>query len=182
MPAARLTKRLDPAARLGKLGAMRHALRLAAPLLLASAAFAAAQQGPDYLDDRSDGPSMVRSYYNAIDRQEYARAYAYFGDAPPVATYDAFAKGYADTTKTELRLGPDQPDADMGGVTHSVGVVLRATKTDGGAEVFSGCYQVRQPAWWKTDPPVFSPLYIGRAHLAPTTEAFERAVIPDCLD
>lgn len=156
--------------------------RLAAPLLVFAATSAMAQQGPDYLDDRSDGPALVRSYYNAIDRQEYARAYAYFGDAPPVPTYGAFAEGYSDTVRTELRLGPDQPDADMGGVTHGVGVVLQAVRADGSRQVFTGCYQVRQPAWWKTDPPVFSPLHIGRAKLAPSSESFERAVIPSCLD
>ena len=161
---------------------MTTAPRLAAPLLLLAAASAAAQSGPDYLDDRSDGPALVRSYYNAIDRREYARAYAYFGDAPPVPTYGAFAGGYADTLRTELRLGPDQPDADMGGVTHFVGVVLRATRADGSEQVFSGCYQVRQPAWWKTDPPVFAPLHIGEAKLAPAKESFDRAVIPSCLD
>jgi hypothetical protein len=161
---------------------MIHAPRIALFLLLLSVTSAAAQQGPDYLDDRSDGPSLVRSYYNAIDRQEYARAYAYFGDAPPVATYDAFAKGYADTARTELRLGPDQVDADMGGVTHSVGVVLRATTTDGSEQVFTGCYDVRQSAWWKGDPPAFSPLRIGHAKLSPSTERFESAAIPNCLD
>ncbi len=150
--------------------------------LLILALPAAAQEQPAYLDDRSDGPALIRSYYNAIDRQEYARAYAYFGDAPPVPRYEEFAKGYADTTRTELRLGPDQPDADMGGVTHSVGVVLRATHADGTSAVFTGCYQVRQPAWWKTDPPVFSPLYIGRAHLSPNAANFESAVVPNCID
>lgn len=158
---------------------LRHILP---PLLLCATGVAVAQEGPAYLDDRSDGPSLVRSYYNAIDRQEYARAYAYFGDAPPVPTYDAFAEGYATTARTELRLGPDQTDADMGGVTYGVGVVLRATMTDGSEQVFSGCYQIRQPAWWKTDPLVFSPLHIGRARLAPTKDAFDSAVLPSCLD
>ena len=155
--------------------------RIAAPLLLIAVP-APARTGPDYLDDRSDGPALVRSYYNAIDRREYARAYAYFGDAPPVPSYDAFAKGYADTARTELRTGPDQADADMGGVTHGVGVVLRAVRTDGTEQVFTGCYRVRQPAWWKTDPPVFAPLHIGQAKLVPSRDGFERAVIPDCLD
>ena len=152
------------------------------PLALLAALPAAAQDEPPYLDDRSDGPALIRSYYNAIDRKEYARAYAYFGEAPPVARYEDFAQGYADTVGTELRLGPDQPDADMGGVTHHVGVVLRASHADGSQAVFSGCYQVRQPAWWKTDPPVFAPLFIGRAKLAPSGESFERALVPDCLD
>lgn len=158
---------------------MRRALLLLLPLL---AAPVAAEEAPAYLDDRSDGPALIRSYYNAIDRREYARAYAYFGDAPPVATYDAFARGYADTLRTELRLGPDQTDADMGGVTHTVGVVLRATRAGGGDQVYSGCYTLRQPAWWKTDPPVFAPLHIGRARLVATPEAFGRAALPDCLD
>ncbi|MFQ8429915.1 hypothetical protein [Amaricoccus sp. W119] len=158
-----------------------HRLLPLVPLLIAATA-AAAQDQPAYLDDRSDGPALIRSYYNAIDRGEYPRAYAYFGDSPPVATYEAFAKGYADTVKTDLRLGPDLPDAAAGSVTHHVGVVLRATRKGGGSAVYAGCYRVVQPNWWNTDPLVFEPLRIRHARLAPVREAFERAVLPDCAD
>ena len=42
---------------------------------------AAAAQGhapePDYLDDRSTAEAVIGSYYDAINRKEYARAYSY---------------------------------------------------------------------------------------------------------
>lgn len=151
-------------------------------ILLTLIALPAVAADAPYLDDRSDGPALIRSYYNAINAQEYARAYAYFGARPPVPTYDAFAQGYADTTRVTLRTGPDEQDADMGGVTHHVGVVLQASQVNAPAKVFSGCYTLRQSAWWKTDPPVFSPLTISGATLAPSATSFAEAQIPtNCL-
>ena len=32
---------------------------------------------PSYLDDRSTPVQVIKSYYNAIDTQEYVRAYSY---------------------------------------------------------------------------------------------------------
>lgn len=148
-------------------------------LFLLAFALPAAAQEPAYLDDRSDGPALIRSYYNAVNRQEYARAFAYFGDAPPAADYTTFASGYADTRKVELRLGPDSVDADMGGVDHFVGVVIGATRSDGATAVFTGCYTLRQTAWWKSDPPVFVPLRIKTASLTASEDSFEAARIPD---
>ena len=34
---------------------------------------ATAQDKTAYVDDRSDGPALIRSLYNAINRKEYAR-------------------------------------------------------------------------------------------------------------
>ncbi|MGH6859926.1 MAG: hypothetical protein ACRECY_06700, partial [Phyllobacterium sp.] len=42
------------------------------------------QTPPEYLDDRSTPETVIKSYYNAINRQEYARAYSYYApDSPP---------------------------------------------------------------------------------------------------
>jgi hypothetical protein len=47
-----------------------------------------AQESSGYLDDRSNPEAVVSSYYNAIDRREYARASSYFGKGTAPA-YDA---------------------------------------------------------------------------------------------
>jgi hypothetical protein len=73
-----------------------------AVLLAASPLLAAA---PDYRDDRSDPAAIVASYYNAIARREYARAWSYFGEEKPVADYAAFVAGYDDTGEVSLELG-----------------------------------------------------------------------------
>ncbi len=79
---------------------------LAALLLLA-----ARLAEPAYLDDRSDPAALIRSYYNAVARHEYARAWSYFGEAKPVADYPSFTAGYADTESVELSLGPVTTEA-----------------------------------------------------------------------
>ena len=69
------------------------ALKLSfAALAVAIAAPTFAAQ-PPYMDDRSTAASLVRSYYNAINRQEYARAYTYFGDSNAPQSYASFAAG-----------------------------------------------------------------------------------------
>ncbi len=74
---------------------------------LAAAALPAFAAPPAYLDDRSTAAALVRSFYNAVNRREYARAYSYFGDhaAQP---YAGFAAGYADTVSVSV---VDRPGA-----------------------------------------------------------------------
>ena len=106
----------------------------------------------------------MRSYYNAIARQEYARAWSYFGDAKPVKDYDTFVAGYAATAAIELRAGPVEPEGAAGSLYESVPVAFAATGTDGKVTVFAGCYVTRllQPA--NQEPP-FAPLQIESAKL-----------------
>ena len=65
---------------------------LAAAVLALSGGASAFAQGepPPYLDNRSDPASLLRSYYNAINRREFARAWSYLGEAKPSASLDAF--------------------------------------------------------------------------------------------
>ena len=51
-------------------------------------------------DNPNSPVDLLASYYNAIDRQEYQRAYGYW-EMPP-SSYDQFAQGYADTASVEL--------------------------------------------------------------------------------
>jgi hypothetical protein len=55
------------------------AMKISVALLaLMTATPALAQDEADYLDDRSTPEAVISSYYNAINRAEYARAYSYF--------------------------------------------------------------------------------------------------------
>lgn len=149
-------------------------------LLLALAGVPAlAQEQPPYLDDRSDGATLVRSYYNAIARQEYARAWSYFGDTKPVKDFATFAAGYAGTTAIELRTGPVEPEGAAGSLYEAVPVALAATGADGKVAVFAGCYVTRllQPA--NQEPP-FAPLHIETARLHAASAPLEAALPADC--
>ncbi len=51
-----------------------------------------------YLDDRSSAEQVIRSYYDAIGRRQYLRAYGYWEPSTTLPTFEAFAKGFEATT------------------------------------------------------------------------------------
>jgi len=130
---------------------------------------------PPYLDDRSTPETLIRSLYNAIDRKEYARAYAYFGN-PPAKTVEAYAEGYADTENVEVIVGAPSEDGAAGSIFYSLPVAIRARNTNGEEHVFAGCYDFRfvQPSV-QTNP--YTPLMIERGRLEPT-EIFSAEAFP----
>ena len=92
------------------------AIAIAGTLLLTHPAQAA--DASPYLDDRSTPEQLVRSLYNAINRQEYARAYTYF-DPAPAADFDTYVAGFENTVRVDLALGEASekvpPEAPSGG-------------------------------------------------------------------
>jgi hypothetical protein len=136
-------------------------------LLPALAGPVSAQPLPAYLDDRSTASSLIRSYYNAINRREYARA------------YHAFAAGYADTAQVDLSLGTAVDEGAAGSVYSSVPVAIRATDRGGGTRVFAGCIVTRQIQPAIQDPP-FRSIQISAARLEASDKPFEQAVPSEC--
>ena len=145
-------------------------------LLLVSAA--AAQEPPPYLDDRSDPAALIRSFYNAVNRHEYARAWSYFGDARPAAGYPGFVAGYADTAAVELVTGPVATEGAAGSVFATVPVAIAATGA-GGTRVFAGCYTTRQIQPAIQEPP-FRPLFIASASLRAAQGPLAAALPASC--
>lgn len=146
-------------------------------LLLAGTAHA--QEAPAYLDDRSDPAALVRSYYNAIARHEYARAYAYLATPPD---YGHFAQGYADTATIELELGPVSSEGAAGSIYATVPAAVRATSSGGKATVFAGCYTTRQIQPAIQEPP-FRPIEIASGRMAAVAappETLAAAVPTEC--
>src|SRR6266487_1955902 len=66
---------------------------------------AAAQPAPRY-ENLQDPADLIASYYNAINRKEYQRAYGYWESPPDGASLAQFAQGYADTTAVMLVIHP----------------------------------------------------------------------------
>lgn len=129
----------------------------------------AAIDGAGYLDDRSSADAALRSFYNAINRKEYARAYSYWEPGaealqqmPP---FDQFQQGYAHTAAVQLTAGPVVTGAAAGNLYFSVPVTLRATTAAGATQTFVGCYRLHigQPAN-QAEPP-FQPLGIQSASI-----------------
>jgi hypothetical protein len=138
---------------------MRYLLLLAA--LVAAPAFAREQT--DYLDDRSSAEAVVSSYYNAIDRKEYARAYSYFG-AGAAPAYDAWVEGYADTDSVAVSFGEMAQEGAAGSIYYTLPVTLDVERTDGSSAQFSGCYTLRLAQPLNQEPP-FEGIHIEDAKL-----------------
>lgn len=121
-----------------------------------------------FLDDRSTPASIIRSFYNAINRKEYVRAYSYFvtknATTPPPA-YDQFAAGYKNTATVQLATGTITSGAGAGQVNYGVPVKLTVKNADGSTQTFSGNYELHkaQPANFGTPP--FEPLGISGANI-----------------
>lgn len=138
---------------------MRYALLLAA--LIVTPAFA--QEQPDYLDDRSTAEAVVSSYYNAIDRQEYARAYSYFGEAAET-DYSTWKAGYSDTKSVEVSFGQVASEGAAGSTYYTLPVTLNVARNDGSSAKFVGCYTLRLAQPTVQEPP-FQGMHIEGAKL-----------------
>lgn len=154
-------------------------LRTALTCLL-TAAFAGPSLAQDaYLDDRSTPQTLIRSLYNAINRHEYGRAWAYFSEAP-AADVETYARGYEDTERIELIVGTPSEEGAAGSIYFQAPVAIRAESRSGDSRVFAGCYTLRM-----TNPGIegeFSPLHIERGRLRPTDAALESALPRRCED
>jgi hypothetical protein len=135
-------------------------LLISAVGVVAAAAPAFAAQ-PAYLDDRSTAAALVRSFYNAVNRQEYARAYTYFGANPP-QPYASFAGGYANTAFVTVATGAAVSDGAAGSIYYTLPVAIDAQQSNGTHKQFAGCYVTRLVQPTIQDPPV-EPMFIFKA-------------------
>lgn len=100
-----------------------------------------ANGGVPFYEDRTDPVTFIESFYNAINRKEYDRAYSYFQTgAADVPTYEGFAQGYSDTSSVILYTGKVVVDAGAGNLYVSLPTVLVATHTDGSVHTYAACY------------------------------------------
>jgi hypothetical protein len=93
-----------------------------------------------YLDDRSTPTGLVLSYYNAINRHEYLRAYSYWQDQTQLPSFDQFAQGYQDTASVQVSLGAIGLSVGAGQTYYTVPVLLKSETTGGDQQTYSGCY------------------------------------------
>jgi hypothetical protein len=124
---------------------------LAAPVLAADA---------PYLDDRSTPQSVISSFYNAIDRQEYARAYSYYADGQGAPKFADFQQGYADTKSVKVTFGKAAAEGAAGSTYWTLPVSLDAVNAAGKHSYFSGCYTLRLANPSIQAVPPFEPLHI----------------------
>ncbi|HET9015566.1 MAG TPA: hypothetical protein VFN57_08215 [Thermomicrobiaceae bacterium] len=123
-----------------------------------------------YLDDRSTAVDVVQSFYNAINRKEYARAYGYWEpNTPPsrLEPFPQFQKGYANTAAVQLTTGNVTGGVSAGQLYWSVPVTILARSTDGSVQQFAGCYQLHLAQPLIQDAPPYQPIAIQSANVQP---------------
>jgi hypothetical protein len=140
-------------------------LKLLYAAMLLSLTLPAAAAQPAYLDDRSTPEAVISSFYNAISRQEYARAWSYYEDGQGVPKFAAFVTGYQNTASAKVTFGQSAQEGAAGSTYWTLPVSLDAVDTKGKHSYFAGCYTLRlaNPAI-QAEPP-FQPLHIVEGHL-----------------
>ncbi|MDO8361073.1 MAG: hypothetical protein Q7T08_13720 [Devosia sp.] len=136
---------------------IRWATALAVAAMIASPVAAGE---PDYVDDRSTPQAVISSFYNAVERREYARAWSYYQDGEGVAPFEKFVAGYADTMAVSIRFGRSAQEGAAGSTYYTQPVYLDVTNRDGSHAQYGGCYTLRLANPANQAEPPFRPLHI----------------------
>ena len=116
-----------------------------------------------YIDDRSTPSQVIVSLYNAINRQEYLRAYNYWTNpATSLGSFTAYAAGYQNTAAVALVFGQISGDAGMSQVYYTIPVILKATARNGTHTNFAACYIVHETSPDVFGAPPFFPMGVDR--------------------
>lgn len=94
-----------------------------------------------------DAAAIIRDYYAAIDRHNYARAWELWADGGHASaqTPQQFADGYADTTDVTAQVGaPGRVDAAAGSRYIEIPVTITASRRDGSEHQYTGAYTLRR--------------------------------------
>lgn len=139
---------------------------------------APAANDTDYLDDRSSAKALITSYFNAINRKEYARAWSYWTQGSDVQPYGKFKEGFANTKETQVTFGRASSEGAAGSLYTQQRIALSVSNEDGTHEYFAGCYttHLSQPAVQDQVP--FKPMGIREAKVtAVDTDAAAQALL-----
>jgi hypothetical protein len=119
---------------------------------------------PNYFDNRGNAVVALQSYFNALNRREYARAYGYWESASAAGPFAAFQAGYADTQSVLVTTGAVSGDSGAGQRYYTVPVILQVGTT-GGPRTYAGCYVLHLSVPSIQTAPPFHPLGIASANV-----------------
>ena len=163
-----------------KTAARKVPVKTLVAVLISLGAYLHQAQADDYLDDRSTAGSLIRSLYNAINLQQYGRAYDYFSDAP-AKDYATYAKGFDDTAHVDVLIGQVGGDGAAGSIYYNTPVAIRSKSKDGKLSYFAGCYVVR--AINVEQEPPYRALQVQEAKLKPIkADDYQAYALPKCSD
>jgi hypothetical protein len=117
----------------------------------------------NYIDDRSTPSQVIVSFYNAINRHEYLRAYSYWSDpATSLGPFSTYASGYQDTASVDLVFGQITGDAGLSQVYYTIPVILKATATNGTRTNYAACYVMHKASPDVFGAPPIQPMSVDR--------------------
>ncbi len=107
--------------------------------------FAAHSGDSPFYENRTDAAGTLKSFYNAVNRKEYERAYGYYQGAPNpqpslAPPFAQFTAGFSDTAAVSLTLGEAISNAGAGNIYSGIPVIVQARHTDNTLHTFAGCY------------------------------------------
>lgn len=96
----------------------------------------------------TDPTTLLYSFYNAINRHDYQRAYSYW-ETPGApngvsADFDTFARGYNTTKSVAITTGTVMSGAGAGNIYFAVPIAITASQIDGSLRQYYGCYLLHQ--------------------------------------
>lgn len=135
---------------------------------------------PDYRDDRSTPQALIESYYNAINRKEYARAYGYYSEEGREPDFKTFAKGYDGTKSVKVAVRKTEPDPGAGQIYWSLPIAIESEDNDGKTQVYTGCYTLRLTNPAMQEVPPYKPIEIMTGSLTKSPLDIEKSVPESC--
>ena len=104
-------------------------------------------QSQDGEADEQQAAQVIYQYYDAINRQDYARAYAYWSENGNAShqSFDQFKQGFANTSSVEVNIGePGSIQGAAGSSYVTILVTITATTIRGATQHFQGSYTLRR--------------------------------------
>lgn len=148
-------------------------LSLASPLGVASGINA-----QSYLDDRSGPAELVSSYYNAINRHEFARAWSYWRHSTAGDPYLEFVGEFGDVLRIDAAIGKPVKERDSAGITYQVPVATETSGVDGSVQAYAGCFLLRLRHADAQQLP-FMPMHIEKVYLKSVSETYSQRAEAD---
>ncbi len=114
-----------------------------------------------YIDDRSTPSQIIISYFNALNRGEYLRAYNYWiNPSGTQGSFSKFASGYKNTSRVDLVFGSITSGTSAGLIYYTIPVLLKATAINGVHANWAACYVIHQARPENFSLPPFNPMGI----------------------
>lgn len=135
---------------------------------------------PAYRDDRSSPQGLIESYYNAINRKEYSRAYSYLEQGHREPDFQKFVNGYEKTKSVKVAVREVEPDPGAGQIYWSLPVAIESENENGHKEIFGGCYTVHLSNPSVQGEPTFVPMQIMSGTLTRSDLSLENSVPEAC--